>query len=124
MAVTAEAGGLRFKVSHIWLYVKNTQRSIQFYRDVLNFKIVETFPDGALLDAGETLIGIHREEPDRKSLPGGTSIILKTENIQKDYDTLRGRGVTFLTRIEKKPYGLIVSLKDPDGYILELWQPS
>ena len=90
----------------------------------MGFKVVETFPDGALLKAGEILIGVHREEGDRKSLPGGTSIIIYTKNIQKGYDILRQRGVTFLARIEKEPYGLIASFKDPDGYLLELWQPS
>jgi predicted enzyme related to lactoylglutathione lyase len=123
MAAAIGLESLSLTVSHIWLYVKDTQKSIQFYRDAIGLKIVETFPDGALLKAGEILIGIHREETDRKSLPGGTSIILNTENIQKDYDLLRQRGVSFLTRIEKKPYGLIASLKDPDGYLLELWEP-
>ena len=119
-----EMEGISFKVSHIWLYVKDTQKSIQFYRDIMGFKVVETFPDGALLKAGELLIRVHREEGDRKSLPGGTSIIIYTKNIQKGYDILRQRGVTFLARIEKEPYGLIASFKDPDGYLLELWQPS
>jgi len=121
---TIEMEGTSFKVSHIWLYVKDTQKSIQFYRDIIGFKVVETFPDGALLKAGEILIGVHREEDDRKSLLGGTSVIIYTQNIQKGYGILRQRGVTFLTQIEKEPYGLIASFKDPDGYLLELWQPS
>lgn len=90
----------------------------------MGLKVVGTFPDGALLKAGEILIGVHREEPDRKSLPGGTSIILSTKNIQRDHDVLRKRGIAFLTEVEKKPYGLLASFKDPDGYLLELWQPS
>jgi catechol-2,3-dioxygenase len=44
------------RVSHIWLYVKDIQTSIKFYRDTLGFKVVETFPDGALLNAGGILI--------------------------------------------------------------------
>lgn len=124
MTVRTEVEGAPLKVSHLWLYVKDTRKSIQFYRDTVGLRIVETFPDGALLNAGEILIGVHREEVDRRSLPGGTSIILQTKNIHKDYDLLRQRGVLFLTQIEKKPYGLIASFKDPDGYLLELWQPS
>ncbi len=112
------------KVSHIWLYVKDTQTSIQFYRDSLGFRVVETFPDGALLNAGEILIGIHREEADRKSQPGGTSIILQTHYIEKSFDMLRQRGVEFPREIESEPYGRIATFKDPDGYLLELWQPS
>ncbi len=88
------------------------------------FKVVETFPDGALLNAGGILIRIHREEGDRKSQPGGTSIILHTNHIEKSFDILRQREVESLRKIENEPFGRIATFKDPDGYLLELWQPS
>jgi predicted enzyme related to lactoylglutathione lyase len=119
-----ETENLPLKVSHIWLYVKDTQASIKFYRDALGFKVVEMFPDGALLNAGGMLIGIHREEGERKSRPGGTSIILHTKHIERSFEMLRQRGVEFLRNIESEPYGRIATFKDPDGYLLELWQPK
>jgi len=100
-------------VSHLWLYVKDTQASIQFYRDTLGLRVVETFPDGALLNAGGMLIGIHREEEDRKSQPGGTSIILHTNYIEKSFDVLRQRGVQFLRMIENEPYGRCLLYTSP-----------
>jgi len=124
MVLMKETEKPAFKVSHIWLYVKDTQVSIRFYRDTLGFRLVETFPDGALLNAGGILIGIHREDRDRKSQPGGTSIILHTEYIEKSFDMLRQRGIEFPREIESEPYGRIATFKDPDGYLLELWQPS
>ena len=124
MVLMKETEKPAFKVSHIWLYVKDTQVSIRFYRDTLGFRLVETFPDGALLNAGGILIGIHSEDRDRKSQPGGTSIILHTEYIEKSFDMLRQRGVESLRKIESEPYGRIATFKDPDGYLLELWQPS
>jgi metallothiol transferase len=124
MVATMETEKPGLKVSHIWLYVKDTQASIKFYRDILGLKMVETFPDGALLNAGEILIGIHREDRDRKSQPGGTSIILHTKYIEKSFDMLRQGGVEFIGKIESEPYGRIATFKDPDGYLLELWQPS
>ena len=124
MVATMETEKPALKVSHIWLYVKDTHASIKFYRDILGFRVVETFPDGALLNAGGILIGIHREEEDRKSGPGGTSIILHTKYIEKSFDMLRERGVESLGKIENEPYGRIAKFNDPDGYLLELWQPS
>ncbi|HVH15229.1 MAG TPA: VOC family protein [Candidatus Angelobacter sp.] len=124
MVTTKETRKPALRVSHIWLYVKNIQRSIQFYRDTLDLKVVEAFPDGALLNAGGILIGIHREEADRKSQPGGTSIILHTQSIEKSFKMLRKRGIGSLKKIESEPYGRIATFKDPDGYLLELWQPS
>ncbi len=68
-------------------------------------------------------MGIHREEGDRKSQPGGMSIILNSSDIKRDYEILLRSGVTFLTEVQKRPYGHIAGFNDPDGYLLELWQP-
>lgn len=114
---------LALKVTHIWLYVRDTQRAMQFYRDTVGFEIAETFPDGALFKTGSMLLGIHREEGERKSTPGGISVILLTKNIEKSFEGLKQRGVEFLTPIKKEPYGFIASFADPDGYLLEIWQP-
>src|SRR5437016_2433864 len=105
------------KLTHFSLYVKDTQRSIQFYRDILGFDVLQTFPDGALLKAGSIQLGIHREEGDRKSQPGGMSIILYTSDIERDYETLLRSGVGFLTQVQKRPYGHIAGFNDPDGYL-------
>ncbi len=109
-------------VSHIWLYVADTTRSIIFYRDVIGLEVTETFPHGALFYGGGVLLGIHREEGGRRSRPGSAVIILKTVAIEKAYKRLEKRGVIFDTPIRKEPYGMIASFKDPDGYILELVQ--
>src|SRR5260370_33544767 len=86
------------KLTHFWLYVRNTQRSIHFYRDILGFDVLQTFPDGALLKAGSIQLGIHREERDRKSRPGGMSIILNSSDIKKDCAILLRSGVKLTFR--------------------------
>lgn len=109
-------------ISHIWLYVKDTKRSISFYQDVISLRLTETFPDGGLFSGGGVLLGIHREEGGRKSNPGSTIIIFKTDNIEKDYKRLSKLGIIFETPIRKEPYGEIASFKDPDGYLLRIFQ--
>ncbi|MBI2620927.1 VOC family protein [candidate division WWE3 bacterium] len=108
------------ELSYIWLYVKDTKTSIRFYRDVLGFKIAETFPHGALFYVGSILLGVHREEGIRKSQPGSTVLILRTNNIDKTYKDLQTKGLLFDREIKQEPYGKIVPFKDPDGYHWEL----
>ncbi len=108
------------KLSHIWLYVKDTKTSIRFYRDVLGFKIAESFPDGALFYVGSILLGVHREEGIRRSQPGSTVLILRSNNIDKTYKDLQTKGLLFDRQIKQEPYGKIVPFKDPDGYIWEI----
>jgi catechol 2,3-dioxygenase-like lactoylglutathione lyase family enzyme len=125
MAAGAESTDKKsFRISHVWLYSKDTAKSIRFYRDVLDFRVVESFPDGALLHGGGILLGIHREEGDRKSKPGGTLLVLHTDNIERSFEELKQRGVKFLKpQIEKAVFGAVADFKDPDGYLLEIWQP-
>ena len=112
------------RISHVWLYCKDTAKSIRFYRDVVGLNVVETFPDGALFQGGGVLLGIHREEGDNKSDPGGSLIVLETHNIRGFFDELQRKGVTFLRpSIQKAVYGRIADFQDPDGYLLEIWQP-
>jgi catechol 2,3-dioxygenase-like lactoylglutathione lyase family enzyme len=120
----SEAAEKGLRISHLWLYSKDTSKSIQFYRDVLGFQVVETFPDGALLQGGGILLGIHREEGDNKSHPGGTLLVLHTNNIKGSFEELDRKGVRFLKpEILKAPYGQVADFRDPDGYLLEIWQP-
>jgi catechol 2,3-dioxygenase-like lactoylglutathione lyase family enzyme len=113
-----------FRISHVWLYSKDTRKSIRFYRDVLDFRVVESFPDGALLHGGGILLGIHREEGDRKSKAGGTLLVLQTNNIERSFEELKQKGVKFLKpQIARAVFGAVADFKDPDDYLLEIWQP-
>ena len=108
------------ELSHVWLYVNNTKISIRFYRDIVGFKVAETFPDGALFYTGSVLLGVHRKMGAKKSQPGSIVLILRTKHIAKTYKGLRDRGIIFDGKIKQEPYGKIVQFKDPDGYHWEL----
>ncbi len=116
-------GQSALRLSYVWLYVKDPQESIRFYHDVLGLSTIETFPHGALLNGGGILLGIHQEEGDRKSKPGGTVINLTVKDIKDAHRELQKRGIKFMTEIQKGSFGQVVSFRDPDGYVLELWQP-
>lgn len=107
------------KLSSIWLYVKDVSGSIKFYRDVIGFKVAETFPHGALFYTGSVLLGIHKEVS-RKSQPGSAVMVLKTNNIEKTHKELGARGVVFEGQIRQERYGKIIHFKDPDDYSWEL----
>lgn len=112
------------KASHVWLYVKDIEESISFYQKVLGLELAGRFPHGALFRAGEILIGLHSEEADRKSKPGGTLIVLQTSDIGRSYEVLKKRGVGFLTdHVQTEQFGSVADFHDPDGYLLEIWQP-
>ena len=112
------------RASHVWLYVRDIERSISFYQKVLGLELAGTFPHGALFRSGEILIGIHSEEADRRSKPGGTLIVLQTDDIGRSHEMLKKRGIKFLREhVQTEPFGSVADFLDPDGYLLEIWQP-
>ncbi len=114
----------RVTVSHVWVHTRDIARSISFYQNTLGLQIAGKFAHGALFRAGEVLVGIHVEEGDRKCAPGGTLIVFRSDNIAAKFEELRRKGVKFLTdHIISEDFGNVADFRDPDGYLLEIWQP-
>jgi catechol 2,3-dioxygenase-like lactoylglutathione lyase family enzyme len=106
--------------------VTDQDRSKEFYTEMLGLEViaeeemasgnhwVEVGPAG-----GETSISLTTWL--ESMVPGSVrGLILLTEDIQADYEELRGRGVEFLGPIEQQHWGKFVQFKDPDGNVLVL----
>ncbi len=106
--------------------VKDQERSKRFYSETLGLQViaeeemasgnhwVEVGPAG-----GETSISLTTWL--ESMVPGSIrGLILLTEDIQADYEELKGRGVEFLVPIEQQQGGKFVQFKDPDGNVLVL----
>jgi uncharacterized glyoxalase superfamily protein PhnB len=50
------------------------------------------------------------------------TVFLTTEDCQASYDELSGRGVEFVEKPEKRPYGIDAGFRDPSGNHLRLTQ--
>jgi catechol 2,3-dioxygenase-like lactoylglutathione lyase family enzyme len=52
----------------------------------------------------------------------GGGLILLTDDVQRDYDTLSARGVEFTEKPEQRPYGIDCGFRDPSGNHMRLTQ--
>jgi uncharacterized glyoxalase superfamily protein PhnB len=50
------------------------------------------------------------------------TVFLTTEDVQADYEELKGRGVEFTDAPEQRPYGIDCGLRDPSGNSMRLTQ--
>jgi catechol 2,3-dioxygenase-like lactoylglutathione lyase family enzyme len=50
------------------------------------------------------------------------TVFLVTDDVQRDYEELKGRGVEFTTPPEEQPYGIDCSFRDPSGNSIRLGQ--
>lgn len=113
------------------LIVADVQRSIDFYRDVLEFTVTQTVPDDgpfvfAIVQRGGVEVFLNAPEPARAEYPvlseraiGGTlTLFMQVKGIRLAHELLKNR-VNVVMPLEKKWYGPTeFAFTDPDGYVI------
>lgn len=125
MAVPIPIGPTLNQIGQIFVNVKDLDRAIAFYRDTLGMTFLfQAPPNMAFFDCGgiRIMLGV----PDRSDLDHPASIIYyKVEDIERVYETFRGRGVEFVVKphlVAPMPtYDLwLADFKDSEGNFLAL----
>ena len=113
------------QIGQIFVNVKDLDRAIAFYRDMLGMRFLFTAPPGmAFFECGDIriMLGI----ADRPELNHPASIIYyKVDDIEKVYEVFNARGVEFIVKphlVAPMPtYDLwLADFKDSEGNILAL----
>lgn len=113
------------QIAQIFVNVKDLDRAIAFYRDMLGMTFLFTAPPGmAFFDCGGIRIMLGRA--DRPEIDHPASIIYyKVDDIEKVYEVFNARGVEFIVKphlVAPMPtYDLwLADFKDSEGNILAL----
>jgi catechol 2,3-dioxygenase-like lactoylglutathione lyase family enzyme len=122
------------RVDHVEIVPKDAAETIDFYVNILNFKIksridvkMPPMKEVIYLELGDTVIEVIRaDNPQPKSENpwevGYRGIALEVEDMAKAVDYLKGKGIA----IAREPVDLGNSfrgeIRDPDGLIIELRQ--
>jgi glyoxylase I family protein len=114
-------------------FVKDVDRSIEFYTECLGFKLQERMgpaiamveKDGLTLWLSGPISSAARPMPDGRSPePGGWNRFVLTVN---DFDakvaSMREKSVVFRNNPLSGPGGTQVLIEDPDGNPIEIFQP-
>jgi catechol 2,3-dioxygenase-like lactoylglutathione lyase family enzyme len=130
-------------ISIVSVFVKDVDESKKFYVDVLGF---EAGDDITLGEGYRWCTVVHPEQPELKvhlAVPGPphshemvaairraqdeggmNGLGLSVDNCQRTYDELVAKGVEFLQKPEKRPYGTEALCRDNSGNWLVLVEPS
>jgi predicted enzyme related to lactoylglutathione lyase len=112
------------KLGVILLVVKDVDRSMRFYRDILGLKVLFHEPPGwSQLDAGNIQLGLHPEGNEVKVGPGtGCTFGFVVDDIRASTADLKRKNVRFSMLPRKEDFGWIALFTDPDGYVIQLLQ--
>jgi len=125
VTVPIPIGPILNQIGQIFVNVKDLERAIAFYRDILGMTFLfEAPPNMAFFDCGgiRIMLGI----PDRPDLDHPASIIYyRVDDIERIYETFNARGVEFIAKphlVAPMPdYDLwLADFKDSEGNFLAL----
>jgi len=126
------------KIGHITVLVKDQDEAIKFYTDELGFEKRQDTMFGEKVrwitvgpknqpDLEITFIKADSKEKQKslgKQAGDHVFLTLDTDNCQRDYETMKAKGVKFAGKPMKQPYGTEVVFEDLYGNLFDLIQRS
>ena len=113
--------GLR--VSTIWS--EDLNNLLPFYRDTLSLGVEMETPEFVILgdpDSPTVALGTHSEVRGKASDPFRHIVGFESDDIQADFQRLKGRGVEFIEEPNNQGGAWVATFKDPEGNLLQLLQ--
>lgn len=117
------------------LMVKDVNKTVDFYKNILGFNVVATVPEEgtwvfAIVQSGNSMFMFQEEKSIKEEYPqlekfergGGLTFYIHVEDIHSLYEQLKGN-VTFAKDIHQTFYGSTdFAIEDCNGYILTFSQ--
>jgi uncharacterized glyoxalase superfamily protein PhnB len=125
---------IRMKLEPL-IYVSELKKSIEFYINILGFKLGALFPNKknptyAPIFVGDSkLMLVAAREINKKfyskGLGGsGVQLFVQVEDVDEKYKEVKGK-VDIIDEIETKSWGdREFTIKDPDGYLISFYTPT
>jgi lactoylglutathione lyase len=120
--VATDTTPLVSRVSVVYLYVSDMDRSLSFYRDLLGIPL-EGDEDWAEAKLGGTRFALHATHDGIGELSAGTiHVSLEVADVDAAAERLRTEGVETRETMRDE-WGTAVEVVDPDGYRVYLFEP-
>jgi catechol 2,3-dioxygenase-like lactoylglutathione lyase family enzyme len=113
------------QLDYTMIVVSDMQRSVEFYRDKLGIPMKFQSPDWTEFATGTTTLALHgggvasTEPPtgDPSKVAGACSIGFNVDDVDKTYEELKARGITFvMPPMQREGEGIKLAVAiDPDG---------
>lgn len=102
--------------------VRDQDRALDFYTTKLGFTIITDQPFGEGqrwielgIPGGETRVVLYTPPGQEDRVGSFSNIVFASDNVERTYNELSGRGVEFSQAPQKQPWGTCAIFKDVDG---------
>ncbi len=115
------------KVGNVILAVKDLDKSIQFYNEIIGLPIKNQRRTWVDLGTSGALLSLHPAsltEQQSNALESGITVGFLVGDVKSAIDELKEKGVNIHRDIVEKDAGKNAVISDPDGYLISLFEPS
>ncbi|MEE8127064.1 MAG: VOC family protein [Nitrospinaceae bacterium] len=115
------------KIAFIHYPTQNLEKALEFYRDVLGFKLLVKNEEWVEFEVGGQRLALRQVDPmpprPDSSHPNGAMIWLEARPIENVITLLIKNNVNIISKLESFSYGKTATFKDPDGNLIGLYEP-
>ena len=115
------------RVKLVSIPVRDQQRAVEFYTTKLGFRVTTDAPfDGTqrwielTLPGGGTRVVLFTPPGSEQQIGGFSNVVFTSDDIERTYEELRGRGVEFVQPLKREDWGTSCVFKDADGNMFAL----
>ena len=116
------------KVGNVILAVRDLDKSIQFYNEVIGLPIKDQRKTWVDLGTSGALLSLHPASSTAEhvggSIDNGISVGFLVGDIKSSLEELRSKGVTIHRDIVEKEERKNAVILDPDNYMISLFEPN
>ena len=115
------------KVGNVILAVKDLEKSVNFYNNILGMPIKNVRSNWVDLGQSGALLSLHpasQSEPHSgTSVNNGILIGLVVGDVESAVNELKSKNVKIYRDIQEREAGINAIILDPDGYMISLFEP-
>jgi hypothetical protein len=104
---------------HALIYTRRAEAVRAFLRDVIGWSHVDDGGGWLIFAMPPAEVGVHPVDGD-----GFHELHLMCDDLEATMAELAGKGVEFIGGVDEREYGIVTTIKLPDGSGLGLYQPT
>jgi predicted enzyme related to lactoylglutathione lyase len=121
---------MKLEPSYLIINVKDIDRALKFYTEVLGFAKVGSPTRGVTdLDSGSIRVGLHAYDPSQAAKEGSIELVLSADRDLEQVEALLAKaGVKIVASVYRfprqgRPYGKVLTFQDTEGNTLHVFEP-
>jgi predicted enzyme related to lactoylglutathione lyase len=117
-------------VKHVSIPVKDQDKSLKFYKDILGFEVICDAPAtetqrwiALKIPDGQTNVVLFTPDGHQDRIGTFSNIIFTCEDVRQTFNDLQKKGVVFIQEPKEEPWGTYALFQDVDGNTFCLSSP-